>query len=327
MDTIAAKDLKQLLSALKLTLPKTATSQVLTTICFMDGKAKTYDGVCGTVMKSGLTISCCVPGEELISQVSKLDGEITLNQVDNMLHIAAGTFKAKFKTFEAVDFPDFIPKDRSELTDEQGIAAAIELVAAFASKEADALGGVCVVQDKVYSCNGRTVTKVLLQKPITHMIHIPERFAKALAKAGEPICLFRANDMVGAYYPDMVLITQQIVNRFPHETVETIFGIGDPEVELPEELGGVLKRISPSLTASGVVSLQSAGGKLSVATESAGEVLDWTGPEFKFNVEAKHLASAIELARVVRLGSVVSGENRGLVFVGANVLHALALSD
>lgn len=329
---ITAPGLQALLDELKPTLGTKGLMEIYSGICFRDGKAMTYDGVTGTVVKTDIanTINCCVPGEDLIDLVSKLKDDIDLTLEKGILQIHSGGLKAKIKTFAYDDFPDFIPKDRSEiLADEPMLIPALSTVLPFIGKEPNALGGVCIVQDKVYSCAGQTVTKALLTKQITHMVHLPERFVKAMVKFGNPTCLFRAHDLVGAFWENegRILVTSQIVARFPHEQVDSVFAVSGPEKELPADLDAVCKRIAASLTNTDWADLTQDGNILKVSSENAYETIPWDAPQFHTRLNLKKFQAALKLTSKVALGSVVSGENRALVFMGDHYLHALALGD
>lgn len=329
------KELKDICSKLKLALPKGSANPALLAICFKSNKVMAFDGITGVITKVPVDISCCVPGASFIDQISKLKGELDLTLKGEKLTLTCGSFKAHFKTFSHLDFPDFVPQDRSELVSGSGnLIPAFKIAVGFAGEEANALGGLCVVGNKVFACNGRTATKVLLDNALTHMVHLPVRFIQCLLKFEQPKMLFRANDMVGAYLEDSVVITRQIVPRFPHEQVDTMFDLPGPELDLPEELEGALDRISASLDDSGDVSLVSDQTSLTVATQTAAEPLAWVGPKFNCRINAKRLLAALEITKTVRLGSLVSGENRALLFVGKigevedfNFFHAVGLSD
>lgn len=327
--------LTQLKSALDTVSPFVLNKGVLeiySAVSLRDGKVYAFDGVSGAVANTGLPteLRCCVPGDELIDLVDKLKDDIDVSLNKDVLNIQSGSLKAKIKTFSIVDFPEFIPQDRSELlADDPALMPALEAVLPFIGKEPNALGGVCIVQDKVYSCNQQTVTKALLTKQITHMVHLPEKFVKALVKHGNPTCLFRANDLVGAFWDaeGRILITSQIVARFPHEQVDTVFRVAGEEREFPDDTAAVCKRIAASLTDTDWVALTQESNVLKIASKTAYETLPWEAPNFDCKVSLKRLVGALKVTAKVALGSVSSGENKSLVFMGPNFLHALALGE
>lgn len=328
---MTAEELQEICNKLKLALPKSTVNPVLASICIRGGKIMAFDGVTGVITKIDTDINICVPGTQFVDQIAKLDGEVDLSLKGEKLLLTCGAFKAQFKTCSHLDFPDFVPQDRSELiSGEDNLTAALSAVIPFAGTESDALGGLCLVSNKIYASDGRTATKALLSKNLTDMIHVPERFVRCVLKFGQPKLLFRANAMVGAYYAEgSVVITRQIVPRFPHEQVDGVFQVPEPDVVLPEALDGVLKRISASLDDSGDLTLESDQAQLLVSTQSAAEGLAWTGPKFKATIGAKRLMAALKLSRSVRVGS-----DRALLFTGkinpedqeTNIYHAVGLS-
>ena len=332
MTVLTAASFQALLADLKHTLGTKSVLPIHGAICFRDGKALSYDGQTGCVIKTALAdeLRCCVPGDELIDLVDKLKDDIDVSLAGNTLHIHSGGLKAKIKTFSYVDFPEFIPQDRSELTaDDPALMPALEAVLPFIGKELNALGGVCIVQDKVYGSTGQTVTKALLTKKITDMVHLPDKFVKALVKLGNPTCLFRARDLVGAFWEaeGRILITSQIVARFPHEQVDTVFRVAGPEKVFPDDTAAVCKRIAASLTDTEWVEVTQQDNQLKIASKTAYEILPWEAPNFTCKVNLKRLLGSLKVTSRVALGSVVSGENRSLVFMGDNFMHALALGE
>lgn len=321
--------LKQALSKLKLAIDNKGITEYSKALCFRNGKAMAFDGTCGVVIKLGLDFQCCVNGEDFISQVAKLDQDIDLEFKGATLHLKSGNFKAKFKTFPEVEFPNFIPQDRSELIREDPtLFPALKALAPYMGYENNPLGGMCLVQDRVYACNGKTATRATLTKQISHMVHIPANSVDVILKFGDPVMLFRAHDLVGAYYPDESVITNQIVARFPWEQVDTAFTVEGPEVELPEDIKGVLKRITPSVDDAGDATLSGTQTHLRIATDSAQEDMEWQGvpEEWTCRVNLKRFGEAIKGTRKVKLGNVIDGGNgSSLLFVGDNYLHAMGL--
>lgn len=335
------KDLQGILSRVKTALDSKGFLDTHGQLCFMDKKVKAFDGTVGCISAIDLDLTCCVDGDAFVSQVAKLDkdGEVELGIKNNQLHIQSGNLRAKLRISGTEDFPDFVPTDRSILIDNDPyLFPALEAAADFMGKEANALGGVCIVGDAVYTCNEKTATKAVLSKSITDIIHVPARFVNAILEFGEPNFLFRARDLVGAFYPDSVIITSQIVSRFPYEQINSVFEVDLPEEVLPTDLDKALKRIGPSLVNTEAVTLSSTNGVLSVATGSPGstipdssdgaaETIPWTGPDFKCSVNLKRLQAVLKRTSKVRLGSVMSDNPRALLFIGDNFLHALALQD
>ena len=321
---------KELLKKLKLTLDSKGISDYQRMIGFRNGKAMTFNGLCGTVVKCEVGFECCVFGEEFIDQISKLDEDIELSFKDPIVHLKSGKLKAKFKTTPIVEFPDFIPKDRSELIREDPLLfPGLESVAPFVGDKMNALGGICIVQDRIYACTEKTATRAMLSKEISDIVHIPESAVESILKFGAPTMLFRARDLVGAYYPDSVTITNQIVARFPWEQVDTAFDVEGPEVTLPDDVKGVLKRITPSVDDSGDATLSGTQTHLTIATESASEDMEWQGcPEpWSCRVNLKRFGEATKKLKVMRLGSLFTDDPRALVFVGDNYLHAMGLQS
>lgn len=323
--------LKSALAKLKLTIDPKGVSEHHRALCARNGKLMSWDGLCGTVIRLDLGFECCFYGEDFISQVSKLEQDVELELKKDVLHLKSGKFRSKYATFPAIEFPDFIPKDRSELIrDDPALFPAIESLFPYIGEEMNALGGLCIVQDRVYVCSGKTATRAMLTKPISHMVHIPASSVEVLRKIGAPEMLFRAHDLIGAYYPDSVMVTNQIVHRFPWEQVDTAFNIDGPEIELPEDTKGVLKRITPALDDSGDATLSGTPTHLTIATDSASEDMEWQGPpeEWTCRVNLKRFGEAVKGTRKVRLGDVIDGgTGRALLFVGDNYLHAMGLQS
>lgn len=337
--------LRDAVGRVKATVAKAGVVESFTRICIRNGKLSSFDGMSGTITSCGLNgFEFCVPAKKLIALTDVLGKKSgTLDYRDGWLHIKAGNYSTKIPTFDVIEFPDLMPKGKTEIFCEaQNLVQALK--ACSASMETDeartALYGIAFSRDHVYSTDGKKMTRAKLDAPVKigQTVSIAKPAVQQLTRLGQPKYLFWADANVGALYPDIktVLIARSTVGSFPFALVDNALNMGSDQFSfpVPSDLLEVVERVRALVDDEESQLLLSCDGqRLKVKTKDtqtggAEETITFaTGASFSVKLKADSLRNTLRQLKPTQidLTDIVQGQKRMLFFRGPGYEHAMAL--
>lgn len=339
--------LREAVSRVKATVAKAGTVEAFTRICIRNGKISSFDGMSGTITSCDLNgFEFSVPAKKLIALVDVLGGEDgTLEHKNGWLYVEAGAYSTKIPTFDVFEFPDLMPKGKTEV-----FCSATNLIKMLKictpTMETDEtkqkLYGLAFRDRYLYSTDGKRITRAELDSPANAGSGEPVSIAKPavqqLIRLGQPKYLFWCDANVGALYPDVktVLIARTVVGAFPFELVDAALAQGSEEwsYPIPARLLEVVERVRALVDdEEAQLLLRCDGMTLTVSTKPtetghAEETLPFEiQTDFDIKVKAASFWSTLKQLKPthIDLTDLVKGNSRMILFRGEGYNHAMAL--
>lgn len=327
-------DLHQVLQKVAPTLPsKDGGIEVLTRICFSDGKVTTFNGRTGTIATHGLALQeeFCIPGKKFLSVIAAVkDSTGTLTFANGWVFIRAGEFQTQVPYLPTSDYPDFKLTGREKVVADNPTwqeALKRALVFATTDESAESVMGVGIMGGFAYSTDRKRIMKAALGQEVQRDLVLTPHAAEQIVRLGDPNQVLLGTSRAWYLYKEAETMVVSLLpaQPFPFEAIAPVFNMcGGSQVSIPETLRGAVERVSSfSEDDEGVLTWAANGTFLTIETEAdqAGSAKESVPLESKpFRIKLKGNALKVVLRNLkpdlLDYTDLDSGNGRMVAFVG-----------
>lgn len=301
------------LEMMKPALAPNDTIPIFQCFCFHAGEITAFNDTIGIVGTIDFNDSCGIHGPTLLGLLGASRSEeieILVGDKDLTLKAGKGISTLPFSPTENFIFEKPILKDCENLTLTQSFMEALGLCleTVSADETQPKLHGITLVKNKMFSCNGDTITQVVVKAPIKGQVLLSTEFCESLVRLWGKLTLTKGELFIGDEWAHAEFEEWQIYGKIKEITdpinfdalvKKTIKSKVEPQ-PIPENLSEALSRArvlaDPESQRTEILVSK---GKMTLFTSThMGDVEDFIAfkghPDVRANVNASHLQRAVK---------------------------------